>query len=510
MKISSHLDFQKTSQIINIKLHEVSSLPTGWAGGLVYLTTDNKVYYFNGTAWIPINDTSGLITGVAGGTGITVSTVGGVATVTLVTDGSTLESVAGAGGAARIKDAGVTAAKLASNSVETVKIKDANVTAAKLATDSVETVKIKDANVTAAKLASNSVETVKIKDANVTAAKLATDSVETVKIKDANVTADKLASNSVTTIKVLDKNITFAKIQDVPTMTVIGRVAGSTGVSSAITILTDLNAVISAHDSLASAKAVKDYVDAVVGGLGSLQGGFDAAGATTFPTGSKKGDYWYCTSAKSNLQGVSLNIGDVLISNKDNASGTVAADWIFLEVNRDQASTTVLGVVSLATAAEATAMASTTKALTPSNLASVKASAAEVQAGSIDNKFVTPAGLHERTATETRMGIAEIATQAEVNAGTDDARIVTPLKLKVYAENLVSAYGRYLGDVGNGSATSIVVTHGLATRDVMVEVWDATSFETVLCDVQRTSTTTVTLGFAVAPTASQYRVAIRK
>lgn len=450
MKIKSHLDFEKTSQILNIKIQQVTSLPTGWAGGLVYLTTDNKVYYFNGTAWIPINDTSGLITGVAGGTGITVSTVGGVATVTLVTDGSTLESVAGAGGAARIKDGGVTAAKLA------------------------------------------------------------TDSVETVKIKDANVTADKLASNSVTTIKVLDQNITFAKIQNIPTMTVIGRVAASTGVSSAVTILTDLNAVISAHDSLASAKAVKDYVDAVVGGLGSLQGGFDAAGATTFPTGSKKGDYWYCTSAKTNLQNVSLNIGDVLISNKDNASGTLAADWIFLEVNRDQATTTVLGVVSLATAAEANAMASTTKALTPSNLANVKSNATEVQAGSIDNKFVTPAGLHARTATESRTGIAEIATQTEVNAGSDDTRIVTPLKLKTYWDANIGVYGRFVGNIGDGTATSIAVTHSLGTRDVKVEVWDVATYETILCDVVRTSTTVVTLSFASAPTSGQYRVFISK
>ena len=84
-----------------------------------------------------------------------------------------------------IKDGAAIAAKLATDSVETVKIKDANVTAAKLATDSVETVKIKDGAVT----------TDKILNGAVTPAKLATDSVETVKIKDANVTAAKLASD---------------------------------------------------------------------------------------------------------------------------------------------------------------------------------------------------------------------------------------------------------------------------------------------------------------------------
>ena len=50
---------------------------------------------------------------------------------------------------------------------------DGSITAAKLATDAVETAKLKDANVTAAKLAADAVETAKIKDANVTAVKVA-------------------------------------------------------------------------------------------------------------------------------------------------------------------------------------------------------------------------------------------------------------------------------------------------------------------------------------------------
>jgi hypothetical protein len=57
--------------------------------------------------------------------------------------------------------------------VASAAIDDSAVTAAKLATDAVTTVKITDANVTAAKLAANSVATANIIDANVTAAKLA-------------------------------------------------------------------------------------------------------------------------------------------------------------------------------------------------------------------------------------------------------------------------------------------------------------------------------------------------
>ncbi len=534
MKIKSHLDFEKTSQILNIKIQQVATLPTVWSGGLVYLTTDNKVYYGNGTEWVPINSTAGLITGVNGGVGITVSTAGGVATVTFVPDGSTLEGASAAAGAA-------------------IRIKDAGVTAVKLATDSVETAKIKDANVTTAKIA----------DSNVTTGKIA----------DSNVTTGKLTDNAVTTIKVADKNITFAKIQDIPTMTVIGRVVAATGVSSAITVLTDLTAVIANHDSLVSAKAAKDYVDSVVGGLGNLEGAFNATTSINFPVGSggtKKGDYWYVTVAGT-VQGVVLNIGDVLIANKADASTTLSTDWIFLEVNRDQATTTALGVIMIATDAEALAMSIATKALTPASLAAVKASDAETQAGSVTNKFITPAGLNSRTATatrtgiaalatnaevqagsdaakivtsaglqskaatdgetqtgtstlrfvtpanlsartatESRTGIAEIATQTEVNAGAIDTHIVTPLKLKTFWDANIGVYGRFVGNIGDGTATSIAVTHSLNTRDVQVEVWDNATFETIICDVIRTSVTVVTLSFASAPTSAQYRVFVTK
>lgn len=78
---------------------------------------------------------------------------------------------------------------------------DEAVTAAKLATDAVETAKIKNLNVTAAKLASDAVETAKIKDLNVTTGKLAADAVETAKIKDLNVTTGKLAAGAVTVAK---------------------------------------------------------------------------------------------------------------------------------------------------------------------------------------------------------------------------------------------------------------------------------------------------------------------
>ena len=64
--------------------------------------------------------------------------------------------------------------------------------------------------------------------------------------------------------------------------------------------------------------------------------------------------------------------------------------------------------------------------------------------------------------------------------------------------------------IGDGSATSIVVTHNLGTQDVEVQLYQASApYATVECDVQRTSVNTTTLVFSVAPTAGQYRVVIQ-
>lgn len=62
--------------------------------------------------------------------------------------------------------------------------------------------------------------------------------------------------------------------------------------------------------------------------------------------------------------------------------------------------------------------------------------------------------------------------------------------------------------VGDGSATTITVTHNLNTRDVLVGVVEAATYTGVLCDWVANTVNTVQLTFAVAPTAGQYRVSV--
>lgn len=273
---------------------------------------------------------------------------------------------------------------------------------------------------------------------------------DVVRIKNLGVSTDKLADAAVTTIKIGDNQVTLAKMQQIGTLKLLGNTTGALANVAEVDIITSTALAGAANTNIPTALAVKSYVDASVGALGNLEGGWSAA-TGTFPVGStpvagtKKGDYWYVTVAGT-VGGVAFNVGDVIIANKDGASTTLASDWIQLEVNRDQA-------------------------------------------------------------TETTLGLAEIATQAETNTGTDDLRIVTPLKLKTLLDARV---GGYAANIGNGSATSYAVSHALNTIDVIVMLKDNATLEEVFADVVITDANTVTVSFALAPALNAYRVIIKK
>jgi hypothetical protein len=396
-KFLTNLDLTK-NQILNVAIHNLSSAPASPVLGQVYFdTTDKRIYFWDGLAWV---DMSGDIQDVLGGAGLTASSSNDVVTLDVNVDSATIEINA-----------------------------------------------------------------------------------DSLRIKDLGVTTGKLADSAVTTLKINPNAVTFAKIQQLNNLTVIGNVSGASANAAEVTIITDM--ANSSSSSLATSTAIKTYIDANVGSLGNLEGAWSAASGS-FPVGSspvagtKAGDYWY-VSVAGTVNSVAFNVGDVIVAKINAASTSLATDWIQLEVNRDQATTTVLGLVFLATNAE-------------------------TQTGTDANKAVTPASLTARTATETRTGIAEIATDAELTTGTDDTRIVTPLKLKTYLDNRTGGYAANIG----GAGTSYALTHGLSTIDVIVMIKDNTTLEEVMTDVVITDANTVTVSFAIAPTANAYRVIIKK
>ena len=59
------------------------------------------------------------------------------------------------------------------------------------------------------------------------------------------------------------------------------------------------------------------------------------------------------------------------------------------------------------------------------------------------------------------------------------------------------------------SATSYTLTHNLGTQDVIVQIYEVASpYQQIFADVEHTSSSTVTVKFASAPTAGEYRVVV--
>jgi hypothetical protein len=62
--------------------------------------------------------------------------------------------------------------------------------------------------------------------------------------------------------------------------------------------------------------------------------------------------------------------------------------------------------------------------------------------------------------------------------------------------------------IGDGAATSYTITHNFNTRAVLVQVYDSSTYETVIADVSRTNVNAVTVAFSVAPASNAYTVVV--
>jgi len=98
-------------------------------------------------------------------------------------------------------------------------------------------------------------------------------------------------------------------------------------------------------------------------------------------------------------------------------------------------------------------------------------------------------------------GIVELATSSETQTGTDATRAVTP-------DGLASRSVTAAIDVSNASFITnkyAEITHNLGTEDIIVEIFDVSTKQTVMADVARTdkldaaSTSKVKISFGVVP-----------
>ena len=81
-------------------------------------------------------------------------------------------------------------------------------------------------------------------------------------------------------------------------------------------------------------------------------------------------------------------------------------------------------------------------------------------------------------------------------------------------ENIVTGNDQFVTSVGNGSSNTFTVTHNLNSRDVVVQIYDTATYETVMAEVTRTSLSVVTIEVAnIAgniPATNGLRVLIQK
>lgn len=94
-------------------------------------------------------------------------------------------------------------------------------------------------------------------------------------------------------------------------------------------------------------------------------------------------------------------------------------------------------------------------------------------------------------------------TITETLSGTDN-------RVKTYDAALNFSDFTFKTSIGDGVTLSYPVNHNLGSQDVIVQLYDVSSFETVYADVIRNTINQITIAFATAPSSNDIRVLIQK
>jgi hypothetical protein len=117
----------------------------------------------------------------------------------------------------------------------------------------------------------------------------------------------------------------------------------------------------------------------------------------------------------------------------------------------------------------------------------------------------TTFGSASSAASTSSSGIVQIATQVEVDAGTDAVKPVTPSTLA----NAANRKLKFTQLIGDGSATSIAVTHNFGTTAITYSIFqEGGTNDEIQCQVRRTSNNVLTFLFNVVPASNTYRVTV--
>lgn len=248
------------------------------------------------------------------------------------------------------------------------------------------------------------------------------------------------------------------------------------------------NRITEVGDPVANKDAAnKAYVDNNIAGGLIYQGGYNANTNTPdLDSGSSiavsKG-WTYTVTADGLFFTEQVRVGDVLISEVDQAAGSSSlANWTTVQNNIDIADATTIGI------------------------GNVNESSASAKAG-IDISYSN--------------GTATVGIDID-NLSDSSADTASDIELFVYdspEDENMKILGDAVADIFNketskaftttGSATPSPFSHNFGTTDVIVQLYDQSTGQTVFADVDRTSTSAVTVVFASAP-STNIKVLIQK
>ena len=238
--------------------------------------------------------------------------------------------------------------------------------------------------------------------------------------------------------------------------------------------------------TLAQDAATKNYVDSTFAGSGALiyQGGYDASVAP--PSAGVLQGWTYAVTVAGTGGGFfnpALEVGDLIIANSN--TPTTAADWTEINKNIDVATATVQGIANFPTAGGLSVAAGAV------SLANAGAGAGSV--GSASQSLSITTDTKGRVTARSAQAIAITSSQVTNFSGS--------------VSGIISAQ-KFVDSIGDGVSTSIVVTHGLGTFDVMIQFYDNENGETIITGSSRQTPDDIIVTFTSAPAPGQIRVMV--
>tara|TARA_Y100000592_G_scaffold99561_1_gene176046 strand:+ start:12535 stop:14937 length:2403 start_codon:yes stop_codon:yes gene_type:complete len=241
-------------------------------------------------------------------------------------------------------------------------------------------------------------------------------------------------------------------------------------------------------------------VQSLVAGVGVFQGGYNASTNSPALTGGSnialtQGDFFAVTVAGSFFT--------------DNVE---PGDLIFANSNIAASSSPSLSDYTVVIADENIAGAGATDGATEKGVAGFDSANFGVTANgfvTLDNTGVSAGSVggasKSLSATVTAKGLLSSLSEQNIDI---TASQVSDFCTAV--STCIAANEQYVVNIGDNTSTSFAVSHGLSTRDVMVQLYDNSTYDTVYADVVRTSTSQVTISFTTAPSTNDIRVLITK